>query len=422
MKAVIIGAGLQGIATAYFLSKAGLDVTVLERRETAGLETSYANGGILTPSMSDPWNAPGCWKEMLLTIGREDSPLMVRPKALPSMIGWGLKFLGNATAEAYARSTAANFKLGYFSVDMMHEIRAEQDIAYDFSPRGTLKLYSDPKLLAQKTSLLDQLVPHGLRFDILSPREIVAHEPALAPTADRLVGGFYFPDDESGDAHKFCQALMEKTKALGVTYHFNCEVTGFSHAGDSIAEVIAGEDRFLADNVILATGTFSAGLARKVGMRLPIQPVKGYSLTLPTDGMKHVPSIPIVDDSLHAAITPLGDRLRVAGTAEFAGFDRTLSTGRIENLRDILSTIYPALAGLAHGGDGEAWCDFRPMSADGVPLIGKLGAIDNLYINAGHGPLGWTMAAGSGRLLTDLITGKAPDIDPAPYRTDRPGL
>ncbi|WP_321393941.1 D-amino acid dehydrogenase [Emcibacter sp.] len=419
MKVVIIGAGLQGVTTAYFLSKAGHDVTVLERRETSGQETSFANGGILTPSMSDPWNAPGCWKEMLTTIGQEDSPLLIRPKALPGMIGWGMKFLANSNPKTYLNTTFNNFILAQYSVQIMHSIRAETGIQYDSSTRGTLKLYSDPELMTRKSVLLEQVSERGLRFQKLSREQVISREPALAIGAGRLAGGFFFPDDESGDAFMFCQALMEETRRLGVKYIFNCTVNSLVTSNHQLLKVITNKEDHTPDGVILATGTFGGQLARQLGTRLPIQPVKGYSLTLPVEGKNIVPKLPVVDDGLHAAITPLGDRIRVAGTAEFAGFDQTLSNARIENLRDILATVYPHLDDRVHRDKGEAWCGFRPMSADGLPLIGKLGSMENVYINAGHGPLGWTMAAGSARLLSDMITGRETEIDLSPYSPDR---
>ncbi|TPD59606.1 D-amino acid dehydrogenase [Emcibacter nanhaiensis] len=418
MKAVVIGAGLQGVSTAYYLSKAGLEVTVLEQQATAGMETSFANGGILTPSMSDPWNAPGSWREMLLTMGQEDSPLLIRPRALPGMIGWGIGFLRNSSPAIFHRNTLNNFMLSHYSVQMMKEIRRESDISYDFMPSGTLKLFSDEVIFAKKLVQLAPLAAQGLKFKPMTPAQIAKLEPMLAQGIDRIAGGVYFPDDESGDAHKFCQALMAETKQRGVRYHFNSAVTSLEQQNGRISAVCCGSAIHQADLFVLAAGCYSSGLLGKIRARVPIQPVKGYSLTFAGDGVKDMPRIPVVDDELHAALVPLGKRFRIAGTAEFAGFDRTLSKGRVDNLRDVIARVYPSLLDNLQDKTGEAWTGFRPVSPDGVPLIGRLGA-ENLFINAGHGHLGWTMAAGSARLLADIMTGQEPEIDSQAYRPGR---
>ena len=418
MKAIIIGAGLQGIMTAYFLNREGVEVTVIERRETAGLETSYANGGMLTPSMSDPWNSPGSWKEILRSLGHEDSPLLLRPSVLPSIIGWGLNFLRNSTSEAYRRNTFSNYCLARYSLELMRDIRSDMGTEYDYAPTGTLNVFAEQAGLDGKLALLDQLGMHGLRCEVLTLDQIGVLEPALHDSLGRLTGGIHFPDDETGDAHKFCQLLMQLTAERGVTYRFNTTVNVVSRQNRRLAGVLAGGEHIDADCIVLAAGAYSRALGRALGLSVPVEPVKGYSLTLPSGGWGAVPKIPVVDDDLHAAVVPIGTRLRVAGTAEFAGFDHTLSKGRVANLRKVLLDMYPSASQVLESHPGEAWMGFRPMSPDGVPLIGQTGW-SNLFVNTGHGHLGWTMAAGSARLLTDLIMGRDTDLDREPYRPSR---
>jgi D-amino-acid dehydrogenase len=252
----------------------------------------------------------------------------------------------------------------------------------------------------------------------LTPRESVAVEPALTGIADKLVGGIHCPEDESGDARMFTQALAAQAREAGVKLEFGVEVTGFETDGKRITAVLTPQGKRTADAIVVAAGSWSPLLLKQLGITLPVRPVKGYSITVPTGAWPTRPGLPIVDAALHAAITPFQDRLRVAGTAEFAGYDRSLSTGRINNLFDLLLSVYPSFAPHLDRGNAQPWAGLRPVAADGVPRIGKL-KFDNLYVNAGHGHLGWTFAAGSGRLLADLVMHKATAIDAKPYDAER---
>jgi D-amino-acid dehydrogenase len=258
----------------------------------------------------------------------------------------------------------------------------------------------------------------GLKVNVLSPKESATHEPAIADLADKLVGGIHCPQDESGDARLFTQSLAKEARALGVTFAFDTAVKGFERNGDRIAAAITADGKQFADQFVVAAGTWAPQLLRTVGVRLPVRPVKGYSITVPTGGWPTRPGLPIIDAALHAAITPFSDRLRVAGTAEFAGYDTSASPGRINNLFDLLLSVYPSYAPYLDRANAQPWAGLRPVSADGVPRIGRA-KFRNLFVNGGHGHLGWTFAAGSGRMLADLMLGKPTGIDAEPYDAQR---
>ncbi len=418
MKIIVIGAGVIGTSTAYYLARDGHQVTVLERAHEAGAETSFANGGLLTPSLSDPWNAPGVATKLLKFLGREDSPLLLRLKALPSLAFWGLKFLANSSPDRFRRNMAANSALSFYTLDVLDRLLADESLDFDYQTTGTLKVTRNSDALANTILLAEATQSLGVSFEVLDADGVVAAEPALAPIADKLAGGVRFPQDRFGDAAKFSRGLARAAEARGAVFKYGVSVEGFTRRGKAVSGVETSTGRHEADAVVLAAGSYSPKLARKLGFSVPVRPAKGYSCTISTAGWNGAPRIPILDDDLHAVATPLGDRLRLAGTAEFTGYDRSLTQGRIDNLLNFFRTTFPALADNLEGAELNEWAGLRPMCADGVALIGR-SPIENLFLNTGHGHLGWTQSVGSGRLLADLIAGKAPGIDPAPYRLDR---
>jgi D-amino-acid dehydrogenase len=416
MKAVIIGSGLIGTSSAYFLARRGWEVTVLDRQEGPGLETSFANGSLLTPSMPEPWNAPGSWRMLLKSIGRSDSPLKLRLKTLPQLAGWGIGFLRNSSPERYERNSIKNLKLALHSIEVLARLRREIGLEYGGAFRGSLRVIRETEALERALAWAQRLRPHGLTYRRLSAQEIVAMEPALAPLGGQLAGGIHYPLDEIGNAYKFCVALAEHARRAGVEFHFHTAVTGIEVRQGSVTAVVSGDRRFSADRYVLAAGSYSPLLLKHLGLRLPVKPAKGYSVTFERPPLDTPFQLPVADDDFHAVVVPLENVIRVAGTAEFTGYDLTLTEARIQNLLTLVRQVLPQ--GGFERSAAKAWCGLRPMSVDGVPIIGPT-AIANLWTNTGHGPLGWTLAAGSGQLLSDLLAGGSPAVDPDAYALAR---
>ena len=418
MRIVIIGAGLLGASTAYFLTRAGHQVTVLERRDGAGMETSFANSGMVTPSQADPWNSPGTLKGLLARAGDDGSPFILNLSVLPSLLGWGLSFLRNSGPARFRASMERNAALANYSLATFRFIREQEEMHYDQIMRGTLKLYRDATAFTRAAEVSDVLHAAGVKHEVLNADGVTAREPALADIAADISGGVFYPDDEAGDAHKFCEQIAALSGRRGADYRFGTEVTEIRHNGSRISAVVTPGRVYTADACVLAAGSYSVRLARSVGLRLPIRPIKGYSVTLDRTGWEGGPTLPVIDDSRHVAISPLGERLRVAGMAEFAGYDTDIGADRIDRLLRTLDEIYPAFKTRRNPSTARYWAGLRPYCCDGSPIIGRAG-FSNLYLNTGHGHLGWTMSAGSGRLLADLIDGREAAIDPLPYRYDR---
>jgi D-amino-acid dehydrogenase len=416
MKVLVIGAGLIGVSTSYFLKSRGHEVTVVERERGPGLETSFANGALVSPSMPEPWNAPGCWRLLLASLARSDAPLQLRLRALPDLTGWGIQFLRNSSPERYRASTLRNVRLALFSLSALRNLRRETQIEYGATARGSLKLFRSAQKLNDALRQADHLLAEGLELRRLSRQETIELEPALLPIGDQFAGAIHYATDETGDAHRFCDALTERARQCGVNFSFGTRVSRLEVGSGRIAAVQTDQGRLLAEQYVVAAGSYSTPLLRAVGLQLPVRPAKGYSVTF--DGSRSALSIPIVDDDMHAAVVPVGNATRVAGTAEFAGFDLTLRPERVRNLANLAQMILPR-AGLDPA-TARPWCGLRPMSADGVPIIGAT-TLSNLWLNTGHGHLGWTMAAGSGQLLADLLSGETPGLDPQPYALARFG-
>jgi D-amino-acid dehydrogenase len=418
MKIVVVGSGLLGTTTAYFLSRHGHAVTVLDRADGPGMETSFANGGMLTPSQADPWNAPGVLWKALFGLGKEDAPLLLRLKALPSLGLWGLEFLRNSARGRYIRNALLNARLAGYTLGVLHALRSETDLRYDQSAHGTLKVFRERHSLDRSAGLAEVLSHHGVAYRLLDRAQVVEVEPALAPIREAILGGIHYPGDEAGDAHQFCRALSEASIERGVEFLFRTTVRSFQCRGNRLLAADTTAGPLQADAFVVAAGSYSPLLLKPLGIQLPIRPVKGYSITLPRGTWQDGPRIPVVDDALHAAITPLGDRLRVAGTAELTGYDDRITDSRVRNLFTLLGSVYPEYRpALGDSGD-ERWTGFRPMTPDGVPVLGR-SCYENLYLNTGHGHLGWSMAAGSGKAVADLISGEAPEIDLSGYRFER---
>lgn len=416
MKVVVIGSGLVGLTSAWFLTHHGHDVTVIDRAEGPGRETSFANGSLLTPSMSDPWNAPGCWRVLLSSLSRSDASLKLHFRHLPAMAGWGLRFLRESRPVAYERNTLSNLRLALYSLEVLKELRETTGIEYGRGARGALKIFRGRESWDHAWEVASRLKADGLICRRLGRDATIELEPALEPIAASLVGGIHYGADETGNAFGFCTALAAHAQRLGVTMQFGTTVSSLEVRSGQVTAVVTERQRHIADAYVVAAGSFSSPLLRRIGIHLPIEPAKGYSVTFKDDPDRASLGLPVIDDDVHAAIVPLEGAIRVAGTAEFAGYDRSISPKRVANLSKLLTDVLPL--GHYQAGSGAAWCGLRAMSADGVPIIGKT-AIANLYVNSGHGHLGWTMAAGAGRLLADVLSDETPEVDPGPYALAR---
>lgn len=414
---IVVGGGLAGLASAYALHEAGYTVRVLERREDVALETSFANGGILTPSMPDPWNAPGVQWQLLRWLGREDAPMLLRPRAIPGYVGWGLKFLAASTPRSYHSSMQANYRLCAYSLDRLRAWRTALELEYAVGTRGTLEVYRNPHSFEQAIAEVRSLGSLGLVGQPLDPAATARLEPLLDEIRGDLVGAIHFPADESGDALLFCRGLRQRLEARGVKVLVNTAVRAVRVTAARAVGVETAGGFLAGSHVVMAGGPWSTALLGACGVHVDVRPVKGYSLSIPIDpsaGPRHALS----DDSLHAVMTPLGATLRLAGTAEFSGWDMTLRPGRVQALWRLLAALSPTLARSVDRSGARPWCGLRPMSADGRPYIGAT-PVAGLYVNTGHGHLGWTQAAGSASLLAQLISGAATSIDPRPFALSR---
>jgi len=419
MKVLVVGGGLIGLTTAYFLRCRGHEVTVVDREGGPGRQTSFANGGLLSPSMPEPWNAPGCWRALLGSLGRSDTALKLRLSAVPGLASWGIRFLRNSRPARFERNLLSNLRLARYSLEVLRRLREQAHLDYGGAARGSLRIFRARGSLEHAWASAQPLSTEGLTFRTLEPAAAVSLEPALEPIAAELAGAIHCPDDETGDAWRFCEAVTARAREQGVEFRFGTSIGALETAAGRITAARTSAGRLVADCYVVAAGSYSTRLLRPLGLKLPVQPVKGYSVTF--DRVDGAPALglPLADDDLHAVVTPLAGLIRAAGTAEFAGYDLTLRPERVRNLLALVQRLLPDRPQLAPE-KARAWCGLRPVSADGVPIIGAT-RIPNLMVNSGHGPLGWTMAAGSAQLLSDLLAQSSPAIDPAPYAWARFG-
>lgn len=415
MKVVVLGSGVIGTTTAWFLVEDGHEVTVLDRQPGSGLETSFANAGQLVPSHAEPWAAPGAPRQILRWLGREDAPLLFRLRADPAQWAWGLRFLRNCTAARFRANTARTLRLGLYGREVMAELRQTTALDFDWRPSGSLAIYRDPKEMDAARSHAATMAELGCPLEVAEPRRVLELEPALAGAGNAIAGGTYCAVDEAGDAHKFTVGLADLCRARGVLFGYGTTICGLETERGGIAGVVTDQGRVTGDAYVLALGSYSAAVARRIGIRLPVYPVKGYSITAPVTDRTAAPRAALIDTATKVAFTTLGDRLRIGGTAELTGHDARLNPRRGCMTVETARALLPRAADYARA---EHWAGLRPVTPDQVPVLGPSKYM-NLWINTGHGTLGWTLAAGSGRITADLIAGRDPGIDLAGLTVDR---
>jgi len=406
MRVVVLGAGIIGVTTAYYLTRRGAEVTVLDRQAGPGMETSFANAGELSYGMTSPWAAPGVPVKAIKWLFMKHRPLFIWPLLSPTMWGWGLRMLANCNAQSYARNKSRMVRISNYSRDCLADLMQEVSIDFDLRERGTLQLFRTEKQIKASTADQAVLAEYDSPYEVLDRDGCIAAEPGLSQVAEKFVGGLRLTADRTGDCRMFTMALAEKTAELGASFRYGVTVKGLAVEGDGIAGVDTDTGRVTGDAYVCAMGPFAPGLLRGVGINLPIYPIKGYSITLPVTDDAAAPQSTIMDETHKVAITRLGDRIRVAGQAEIIGYNKTLGKHATDTVRHVVSDLFPK------GGDvskAEGWTGLRPMTPDGTPVMGRT-RYPNLFLNTGHGTLGWTMACGSGRAVADLVTGAEPEI------------
>jgi D-amino-acid dehydrogenase len=406
MRVTVLGSGVIGTTIAYYLARDGHEVTVLERQPGPALETSYANAGEVSPGYSAPWAGPGVPAKAIRWMLMTHSPLVIWPMLDAEMLRWGWSMLRNCTERAYRLNKSRMVPIAEYSRDSLKQLRADTGIAYDERTLGTLQLFRTQKQLDGISKDIEILREYAVPYEVLDRAGFCRAEPALAHTQEKFVGALRLPNDETGDCYKFTQSLAAMAQQYGAAFRFGTSITAIATEGGTISDVETSEGRVKADAYVCALGSYSSPLLRSLGIRLPVYPVKGYSITVPITDSAHAPESTIMDETHKVAVTRLGQRIRVGGTAELAGYDLELRPSRRRTLEHVVTDLFP------RGGDvsrAEFWCGLRPMTPDGTPVIGR-SRYSNLLLATGHGTLGWTMAAGTGRLIADLVAGRPTDI------------
>jgi D-amino-acid dehydrogenase len=407
VKVLVLGAGVVGVTTAYELAGAGHEVVVVERQPQPALETSFANAGEVSPGYSAPWAGPGVPVKAIKWLAMHHRPLVIRPTLDGAMLRWAVATLRNCTAARYRINKERMVRLAEYSRDCLRALRAVTGIAYDERMQGTLQLFRTQKQFDGSAADVAVLRQSGVAFDLLDRDGCIRHEPALARVREKFVGGLLLPGDETGDCFKFTQRLADLAAARGVDFRFATKIRALQRGGDRISGVDTEAGTIAADAYVVALGSHSPLLLEPIGVRIPVYPVKGYSITVPIRAADGAPESTVMDETHKVAVTRLGNRIRVGGTAELAGYSLRLHAARKDTLVHVVSDLFP------EGGDvarAEFWCGLRPMTPDGTPLVGAT-PVGNLFLATGHGTLGWTMAAGTARVIADVVSGRSAGID-----------
>ena len=418
MKVVVLGSGVIGVTTAYYLARAGAEVTVIDRQDGPALDTSFANAGQVSFGYSTPWGAPGIPMKALKWMFEKHAPLSIRPDGSLFQLRWMAQMLRNCSTERYAVNKERMLRLSNYSRQCIAQLRADTGIEYEGRQAGTLQLFRSQKQVDQAQRDIAVLQECGIDYELLDPQGVARAEPALARAGATIAGGLRLPADETGDCFKFTNQLAQMAEALGVKFRFGTAVDWLLFDGQGAVNGVqlSGPQREVvkADRYVLAMGSYSRDLLLSSGLDIPVYPVKGYSLTIPIRDEALAPVSTVLDETYKIALTRFDNRIRVGGMAELSGFDKSLRPQRRATLEMVTSQLFP-------GGDlarAEFWTGLRPMTPDSTPIVGRT-PHKNLFLNTGHGTLGWTMACGSGRLLADIVSGKATEISTEGLSVDR---
>lgn len=406
MRVLVLGSGVIGTTSAYYLARQGFEVVVVDRQAGPALETSHANAGQVSPGYASPWAAPGVPLKALKWLVQKHAPLAIRLTGDSSQYLWMAQMLRNCTAARYAVNKERMVRLSEYSRDCLDELRQDTGIAYEGRQLGTTQLFRTQQQVDAAAKDIAVLERSGVPFELLDREGVARVEPALAAVKHKLAGGLRLPNDQTGDCFLFTNRLAEEVRRLGVEFRFGAEIQQLSANGDRIDGVKVDGELLTADHYVLALGSYSPQLLAPLGIRAPVYPLKGYSLTVPIVDAAMAPTSTILDETYKVAITRFDDRIRVGGMAEICGFDLNLDPRRRATLEMITGDLYPRGGDLARA---SFWTGLRPATPDGTPIVGAT-RYRNLFLNTGHGTLGWTMACGSGRLLADLIARKQPQI------------
>ena len=407
MKVLVLGSGVIGTCVAYYLARDGHEVQVLDRQSGPALETSFANAGEVSPGYSAPWAGPGVPLKAIKWMLMRHSPLVIWPLLDLGMWRWGAAMLANCTHRAYALNKSRMVPIAEYSRDCLKALRADTGITYDERALGTLQLFRTQAQLDGTAKDIEVLKQYQVPYELLDREGFVKVEPALVLTQHKFVGALRLPGDETGDCFMFSNRLAEMAQGLGASFRWGTRILGLEVQGGRLGGVRTDAGVVQADRYVLALGSWSPLLLRPAGIRIPVYPVKGYSITVPITDARFAPESTIMDETHKVAVTRLGERIRVGGTAELAGWSLKLREARRTTLDHVVTDLFPK------GGDvskASFWCGLRPMTPDGTPIVGPT-PLPNLLLATGHGTLGWTMAAGTGRVIADLVSGRAPEID-----------
>jgi D-amino-acid dehydrogenase len=409
MRVAVLGAGVIGVTTAQALAGAGHQVTVIDRQPGVARETSFANGGQISACHAAPWAAPHMPFRSFKLMFQADAPLRINPLRWdPALWGWCLRFLANCTAARFERNMERALRVAVYSRSVLKALRQRHNLNYGHTTGGLLYLYRDQAAFTEAKVLAARLSDRGLNQVVLDRDGVMAEEPALARSADPIAGGFLSPDDETGDAHAFSEALVALTQGSGVSFLFNTPITGLAVHKGEIKAVETPAGPLEADAFVVCLGSDTARLLTPLGLRVPIYPAKGYSITAEITEPEAAPRRSITDEGRFMVLTRMGNKIRSGGTAELAGWDRSINPKRLEPIIAGTRALFPDAADYSQI---EPWCGLRPATPDSVPIIGPAEGFPNLFLNAGHGTLGWTMACGSAQAIADLISGRTPEID-----------